>query len=261
MQQDNTGLLASPTSEQAFFTTQPYGVDCRLGIEYVHVTASERDSVVALYRQRKGLRYLITDIQRAPPQILAPTVGVAGLQSWQLLNINQPVFCGFTLLRWVNDLTAKYTSAQSNAVYGTNWFNVNGWLQPAGTSLPLRPMFINRYMKSGNNNLLFQGSIFDYLDDKSIRYFKNGVAQVRGIPSFSYSHKPCQANATLGLVDFSVVNQPIDYWVGNPTPPYTLIGDWSQQDIGYSCGLQFDNIAFTNNNVDATNYDLIRPFN
>ncbi len=257
MQQDNTGALVSPTSEGAFFTSQPYGIDFRLGIEFVHVTTSERDSVVALYRQRKGLRYLITDIQRGTPQVFDASLSVAGQTTFQVINATQPVFCGFTLLRWTADLTAKYTSAQSNAVYGRNWFNVGGWLQPAGTSLPLRPMFINRVMKSGNNNLLFQASIFDYLDDKSIRFFNNGIAQQRGIPSFSWSHKPTFANSTLGLVDFSVVNQPLDTWVFNPTPPYATIGAWATQDIGFTSGLQLDNIFFTYNNIDATNYDLI----
>jgi hypothetical protein len=51
VQQDNTGALVSPTSESAFFSTSQWGIDCRLGIEYVHVTTSERDAVVAMYRQ------------------------------------------------------------------------------------------------------------------------------------------------------------------------------------------------------------------
>lgn len=261
VQQDNTGTLVSPTSESAFFNSTPYGVDCRLGIEYVHVTTSERDAVVAMYRQRKGLRYLITDIQRSPGQIFAAASNVNQTQSFQLINMTQPVYCGFTLLRWVNDLTATYTSAAINNVYGRNWFNCNGWLQPQGTGLPLRPMFINMQLKSGNNNLLYQASIYDYLDDKSARYFKNGVAQVRGIPSFSWSHQPTLPNATLGSVDFSVVNQPLQYWVGNTNPPYATFGAWATQDIGFSSALQLDNIYFTYNNIDATNYDLIRPFN
>jgi len=45
--QDNTGALDSPTTESAFFSGSQYGFDCRLGIEYVHVTTSERDAVVA----------------------------------------------------------------------------------------------------------------------------------------------------------------------------------------------------------------------
>lgn len=179
----------------------------------------------------------------------------------------QPVFAGFALLRFQNDLTATYTAAQSNLSYGRSWFNCNGWLLPSGTSLPLDPMFSQFWMKSGNNNLLFQASIWDYLDDKAIRYFKNGAATVRGIPSYSYSHKPTAANATLGLVDFSVVNQPLVYWQFNPALNsgvrawQATIGTWATQDIGFSSNLVISHIVFTYNNVDATNYDFIRPFN
>jgi hypothetical protein len=168
------------------------------------------------------------------------------------------------LLRWQNDLTANYTSAQSNAVYGRNWFNANGWFQPAGTTLPVAPMFTQLQMRSGNNNLLFQATILDYLDDKSIRYFKNGAATVRGIPSFSYCHRPTASNAALGSVDFSVVNQPTIFWGFNPAPPAGYGGTvalWSTQDIGFASALVISGIFFTWNNVDVTNYDAIRPFN
>lgn len=125
-------------------------------------------------------------------------------------------------------------------------------------------MFSQFWMKSGNNNLLFQASIWDYLDDKSIRYFKNGASTVRGIPSYSYSHKPTAANATLGLVDFSVVNQPLVYWQFNPALNsgvrawQATIGSWATQDIGFSSNLVISHVVFTYNNVDATNYDFIR---
>lgn len=141
IQQDDTTPVASPTTEAAFFQSAPYGIDCRLGIEYVHVTTTERDAVVAMYRQRKGLRYLITDVQRSPPTIFAASSNVNQTQSFQLINMTQPVYCGFTLIRWVNDLTATYTSAAQNTAMGRNWFNCNGWLQPSATALPLRPMF------------------------------------------------------------------------------------------------------------------------
>jgi hypothetical protein len=72
------------------------------------------------------LRYLITDIQRTPDQVISGAT--TGTISYQIINISQPVFSGFFLLRWQNDLTANYTSAQSNAVYGRNWFNANGTL-------------------------------------------------------------------------------------------------------------------------------------
>jgi len=142
VQQDFAGAIAAPTNEQAFFASSQYGFDCRLGIEYVHVTTSERDAVVALYRSRKGLRYLINEVQRPPDQIISQTQTCAGTISYQVLNVSQPVYASLWLLRWVNDLTATYlTSPAINTVYGRNWFNCNGWLQPAGTSLPLRPMF------------------------------------------------------------------------------------------------------------------------
>lgn len=87
IQQDNTGALVSPTSESAFFSTSQWGIDCRLGVEYVHVTTSERDAVVAMYRQRKGLRYLITDIQRTPDQVISGAT--TGTISYQIINITQ----------------------------------------------------------------------------------------------------------------------------------------------------------------------------
>jgi hypothetical protein len=116
-------------------------------------------------------------------------------------------------------------------------------------------------MRSGNNNLLFQATILDYLDDKSIRYFKNGAATVRGIPSFSYCHRPTASNAALGSVDFSVVNQPTIFWGFNPAPPAGYGGTvalWSTQDIGFASALVISGIFFTWNNVDVTNYDAIR---
>lgn len=279
VQQDNTGSLQSPTTEPAFFASSPLGYDCRLGVEYVHVTTSERDAVVAcvalifqsllylffeyrMYRQRKGLRYLIIDVQNAPDQVVDSTQTISGgILSYQVLNINQPVFAGFWLLRWQNDLTANYTSAQTNAVYGRNWFNCNGWLQPAGTSLPLKPMFVGLQMKSGNNNLLYQASIYDFLDDKSIRYFKNGASTLRGIPGFSYAHVPTAPNTCSGMVDFSVVNQPMVFWQFNSsavTTPLTTVALWAAQDIGFSSNLVISNVMYTYNNVDVTNYDVIR---
>jgi len=264
VQQDFAGALAAPTSEQGFFASGQYGFDCRLGIEYVHVTTSERDAVVALYRSRKGLRYLICEVQRPPDQVISGTQGVAGTISYQVLNVNQPVFAAAWLLRWNNDLTATYlTSPAINNTYGRNWFNCNGWLQPAGTSLPLRPMFTNMAIKSGNNNLVYQATIFDLLDDKSIRYFKNGAAQVRGIPCISYAHRPTAANACTGSVDFSVVNQPIQFWQFNADPPYATVNLWANQDLGIAGGsdLVISGIFYTYNNIDVTNYDAIRPFN
>jgi len=287
VQQDNTGSLVSPTTEPAFFASSPLGYDCRLGVEYVHVTTSERDAVVAyaftslifqsslyshnflfrMYRQRKGLRYLIIDVQNAPDQVVDFSQTISGgILSYQVLNINQPVFAGFWLLRWQNDLTANYTSAQTNAVYGRNWFNCNGWLQPAGTSLPLRPMFVGLQMKSGNNNLLYQASIYDFLDDKSIRYFKNGASTLRGIPGFSYAHVPTAPNTCSGMVDFSVVNQPMVFWQFASNPPLygggptVTVGNWASQDIGFSSNLVISNVMYTYNNVDVTNYDVIRMF-
>lgn len=264
VQQDNTGALVSPATESGFFAGSPFGYNCRLGVEYVHVTTSERDAVVGLYRQRKGIRILMIDVQNAPDQIIPPTQGVDGSSiNFQLLNVTQPVFAGFMLFRWQADLTATYTSAQTNAVYGRNWFNCNGWLQPAGTALPLQPMFTNLAMKSGNNNLLFQASIFDFLDDKSIRYFKNGAATVRGIPSWSYAHAPTAPNTCSGMVDFSVVNQPMVYLQMNSGlgGGLTTVGAWATQDIGASSALVVSPVCFTYNNIDITNYDAIRPFN
>lgn len=168
------------------------------------------------------------------------------------------------MLRWQNDLTANYTSAQSNAVFGRNWFNCNGWFSPAGTTLPIAPMFTQLQMRSGNNNLLYQATILDYCDDKSIRYFKNGASTVRGIPSFCYCHKPTAANAALGSVDFSVVNQPTVFWAFNPVVPAVYgatVALWSTQDIGFASALVISGLFFTWNNVDVTNYDIIRPFN
>jgi hypothetical protein len=216
---------------------------------------------VSMYRARKGLRYLINDVQRPPDQVIGLGQNISGVYSYQLLNITQPVFSMHFLLRWQNDLTATYTSAQQNAVYGRNWFNCNGWLQPAGTSLPLRPMFTNLQMKSGNNNLLYQATIFDFLDDKAVRYYKNGASTVRGIPSACFAHVPTAPNSCSGSIDFSVVNQPIVFWTFNPTSPYTAVSDWSTQDIGYASNLVISGIFMTHNNIDATNYDLIRPFN
>jgi hypothetical protein len=262
VQQDFNGALVAPVNEQAFFTTLPYGVDCRLGIEYVHVTTSERDAVVALYRSRKGLRYLINEVQRPPDQVIpqATASNTGQTISWQVLNVNQPVYAAAWLLRWQADLTASYLAAQTNAVYGRNWFNCNGWLQPAGTTLPLRPMFNNMAMKSGNNNLIYQGSIWDFLDDKSGRYFKNGAATVRGIPTISYAHRPTAANACTGSVDWSVVNQPIQFWQFG-SGAYATIALWATQDIGFVSDLVVAGIFFTYNNIDVTNYDAIRPFN
>jgi hypothetical protein len=207
---------------------------------------------------------LICDIQKAPAQIYQSSQAIAssGTVSFNLINMSQPVFAGFFLFRWVNDLTATYTSAQQNAAYGRNWFNINGWLQPSGTALPLQPMFTNIGMKSGNNNLLYQASIWDFLDDKSIRYFKNGASTARGIPSFSYDHMPTRPNSCLGSVDFSVVNQPQVFFTFNPNASAlaygATIGAWATQDIGFSSNLQADQIFFTRNNVDVTNYDIIR---
>jgi hypothetical protein len=228
-----------------------------------------------MYRQRKGLRYLIIDVQNAPDQVVDSTQTISGgILSYQVLNINQPVFAGFWLLRWQADLTATYTSAQTNAVYGRNWFNCNGWLQPAGTSLPLQPMFgsyssrahtttltpyaVGLQMKSGNNNLLYQASIYDFLDDKSIRYFKNGASTVRGIPGFSYAHVPTAPNTCSGMIDFSVVNQPMVFWQFASSPPFATVALWAAQDIGFSSSLVISNIMYTYNNVDVTNYDVIR---
>jgi hypothetical protein len=259
VQQDAAAALVAPTSEQAFFSGSQYGFDCRLGIEYVHVTTSERDAVVALYRSRKGLRYLICEVQRPPDQVISQTQTIAGTLSYQVLNVNQPVFAAAWLLRWNNDLTCTYlTSPAINAAYGRSWFSCNGWLQPAGTSLPIRPMFTNMAIKSGNNNLVYQATIFDLLDDKSIRYFKNGAATVRGIPAISYAHRPTAANACTGSVDFSVVNQPIQFWQCNPTPPYATVALWAVQDIGTASDLVISSIYFTYNNIDVTNYDAIR---
>lgn len=220
-----------------------------------------------MYRQRKGLRYLIIDVQRAPDQVVeSGQVISGGILSYQVLNINQPVFAGFWLIRWQADLTATYTSAAINSSYGRNWFNCNGWLQPAGTSLPLQPMFVGLQMKSGNNNLLYQASIFDFLDDKSIRYFKNGASTLRGIPSFSYAHVPTAPNTCSGMVDFSVVNQPMVFWQFASSPPLygggptVTVGNWATQDIGYSSALVISNVMYTYNNVDVTNYDVIRMF-
>ena len=213
-----------------------------------------------MYRARKGLRYLINDVQRPPDQVVSSSQTVQGTISYQLLNITQPVFSLHFLLRWQNDLTATYTSAPTNAVFGRNWFNCNGWLQPAGTSLPLRPMFTQLQMKSGNNNLLYQATIFDFLDDKAVRYYKNGASTVRGIPSASFAHVPTAPNSCSGSIDFSVVNQPIVFWTFNPTPPYATVGDWSNQDLGpgANSNLVISGIFMTHNNIDATNYDLIR---
>lgn len=260
MQQDFSGAVASPSAEASFFTGTPFGFPCTLGIEYVHVTTSERDAVVAMYRQRKGLRYLICDIQRSPGQVFSASTNLAnaGTQSFMLINMSQPVFCGFFLLRWVVDLTAQYNASPANTAFGRNWFNCNGWLQPTGSSLPLQPMLLNIAMKSGNNNLLYQASIYDFLDDKSIRYFNHGSQALRGIPSFSYDHKPAQPNACFGSVDFSVVNQPLVFLTFNGSGKYSTIGAWATADIGASSDLQIDCVFFTRNNVDATNYDLIR---
>jgi hypothetical protein len=201
----------------------------------------------------------MTDVQNCTDQVLDSSTAISGgTISYQVLNVTQPVFAAFKLLRWQNDLTANYTSAQSNAVYGRNWFNCNGWLQPAGTSLPLQPMFVNYYAKSGNNNLVYQASIYDFLDDKSIRYFKNGASAVRGIPAISYAHVPTAPNTCSGSVDFSVVNQPIDFWQFATSPPYATIALWAAQDIGFSSNLVISGVYFTYNNVDVTNYDIIR---
>lgn len=122
-------------------------------------------------------------------------------------------------------------------------------------------------IKSGNNNLVYQATIFDFLDDKSIRYFKNGAAQVRGILASSYSHRPTAANACTGSIDFSVVNQPIQFWQFNSTPPLygggpsVTVGNWATQDIGSASDLAITSLYYTYNNIDVTNYDAIRPFN
>jgi len=52
------------------------------------------------------------------------------------------VFAAFIMFRWQNDLTTTYqTTPAVNNSFGRNYFNVSGWYAPAGTTLPVRPMY------------------------------------------------------------------------------------------------------------------------
>lgn len=66
----------------------------------------------------------------------------------------------------------------------------------------------------------------------------------------SWSHDPCEPNATLGSLDYSVVDQPIYYYQFNSSPNGAVtIGAYSVLDLGAAANggsdLRLDVIAFT----------------
>lgn len=75
----------------------------------------------------------------------------------------------------------------------------------ATPSNPSTPLIGQLDAKSNNYYLIKPDQIRAFIYEKHGRYFKGSAAVA--VPCFSYSHAPTLANATLGSLDFSVVDQ------------------------------------------------------
>lgn len=172
----------------------------------------------------------------------------------------------FAMLRWANDLRATYkTTPAINSSCGRNYFNVSGWLQPAGTGLPLTPIFSRFRIMVGNDRLSEQGPLVENLDGMDLRFWKNGATAARGILSDVFSHDPTHPAATFGCIDAGSISQMRCFLDVNqdvfPKRGYATVGAVSTVDIGAVSDLAVTLFALTYNNVDIQRNDAKRTFN
>ena len=156
---------------------------------------------------------------------------------------------------------------------------MGGWFYPQSTpSYPSVPLVGGLDAKSNNYYLIKYDAIQNFFYEKHARYFKSspGVA----VPCYSYSHSPTAANATLGSLDFSVIDQPIIEYYFNASPNgAATVGAYSVLDLGSAANgcasladvarsllahshrsgsdLRLDVVAFTDNDVYALRPPLV----
>lgn len=270
----NTGLpatvggIASPNwNEQTFFSSSA-NYRCQLRLVYVHVTSSEAYRLEQLYSAQGGVRYLINEKQAHTQEVIPATfdLGTSSSYSFLVQNINQPMYAIFALLRWQGDLLATYkTTPALNNRCGRDYFNVSGWLQPTGTSLPLTPPFNRFRILVGNDRLSEQGPIVENTDGMDLRFWKNGATAAQGILSDVFSHDPTAPAATYGCIDAGSISQMRAYLDVNPdckaVGGYNTLNDVAIADIKHGSALTVTLFALTYNNVDIQRNDAKRTFN
>lgn len=168
------------------------------------------------------------------------------------------------MFRWLNDLTTTYqTTPAINNSFGRNYFNVSGWYAPAGTTLPLKPMFNDLQLKSNNYHLVNEGAMIEYIHGIQGRYFNNGADSVVAMPTHTYSQVPTAPATTYGCIDYGTVDQPTVYlyFNGDATLTYATVQAYALADIGSNSSMRVDIVCFTYNNVDISQNDASRPWN
>lgn len=254
VQSDDTATPYAIPADSTFLT------NTALQVEYIHVTENKRQDMVVTYANPNGIRYLFNDYQYYNDRILGTTALNGSIISVQIRsNLNAPCSVLYVIFRWVADLTRSAPSLLGDG--GRDYTNVGGWYAPTGNDRRSR-LFTDVFIKSGNNDIVKQYPVEEYLWDKRVQFFVGtpGVA----ILAFSFADAPLLTNAHTGSWDPSVVDTPTLYLVTNAfngtTQPNATINDAATSNIGGASDLQIDFVSESKNFVDILGHDAIRPF-
>jgi hypothetical protein len=234
-----------------------------LQVEYIHITENKRQDMVATYANPNGIRYLFNDYQYYSDRIPGTTALNGSVVSVQIRsNINAPCSVLYVILRWVEDLTRQAGGAGGDR--GRDLTNFSGWYAPDNNKL--HKIFSEIYIKSGNNDIVKQYPVDEYLWDKRTQFFVGTASASAAIFAFSFADAPLLTNAHTGSFDPSVIDTPTLYLVTNASSTFATINAAADANLhalsGGTAGsdLQVDFVSESKNFVDILGHDALRPF-
>jgi len=234
-----------------------------LQIEYFHITEGARSDMTAYLANPNGLRYFHTPSQIYSDRILGTSPLDGTTQSIMIRGgITKPIAYLCVLLRWVNDLTR--TVGGANGDRGRDYTNFGGWYSPGGANSKISRIFTRFNIKSGNNTVVDDLPIDEYIYDYRSRHFKGtpGVA-ILWLP---WATMPTLTNAHTGSVSFDLLESPTANFVTAAAPKngsgvaMNTVNDCATADIGGNSDLQVDFLGIANDFIDITNHDASKPF-
>lgn len=252
-QTDSPNALGNATTPGTPLTAQQYLVgNVTLNCEYIHILEGERKAMKDLYRDPEGLRQVFNDQQYFPNEILAGTTTLTAAYPWTsyIKNITKLAHCIFVLWRWAADLNRTVGGAGGQG--GRDLFNVEGPMTVGAQRL------ITTYeIKTGNNWVVKPGSIDEFMFWFRQKMFKG--YPTKPIVAYSFSHDSTIQNATLGGIEFNLLDQPTaTITLSNNT--YATVNAAATASIGQNSDLRMDFIAFNHNNIDISAHDLHKPY-
>lgn len=229
-----------------------------LQVEYIHITENKRQDMVVTYANPHGIRYLFNDYQYYSDRIPGATALNGSVVSVQIRsNINAPSSVLYVVLRWVNDLTRQAGGAGGDR--GRDLTNFSGWYAPDGNKA--NKIFSEIWIKSGNNDIVKQYPVDEYLWDKRTQFFVGTAGASACVFAFSFADAPLLTNAHTGSFDPSVIDTPTLYLLTNAGPAaFATINAAATSNIGVASDIQVDFISESKNFVDVLGHDALRPF-